>query len=100
MAEAMGASKSQVLWLVLAPLALPAIISGLRLGTALIIIGVVLSEMLGSIDGIGFWVSYHRSLFNTGQVYLGILLALAMAAISNAALSMIEKRYARPTRAG
>ena len=99
MAEAMGASQSQVLWLVLAPLALPAIISGLRLGTALIIIGVVLSEMLGSIDGIGFWISYHRSLFNTGQVYLGILLALAMAAIANAALTLIEKKYARAARA-
>jgi NitT/TauT family transport system permease protein len=79
-------------------LALPAIISGLRLGTALIVIGVVLSEMLGSTDGIGFWISYHRALFNAGQVYLGILLALLVAGLANAALSLVERFYARRTR--
>jgi len=79
MAAAMGANRRQIMFQVMAPLALPAIVSGLRLGTALIVIGVVLSEMLGSTDGIGFWISYHRALFNTGQVYLGILLALLIA---------------------
>ena len=94
MAQAMGASRFQVLFMVLAPLALPAVVAGLRLGTALIIIAVVLSEMLASTDGLGFWISYHRSLFNTGQVYLGILLALFVAAIANALLSWIEKHFA------
>jgi len=95
MAAAMGANPRQIMFLVMAPLALPAIIAGLRLGTALIVIGVVLSEMLGSTDGIGFWISYHRALFNTGQVYLGILLALLVAGLANAALSLVERLYAR-----
>jgi NitT/TauT family transport system permease protein/taurine transport system permease protein len=98
MAAAMGANRRQVMFLVMAPLALPAIISGLRLGTALIVIGVVLSEMLGSTDGIGFWISYHRALFNTGQVYLGILLALLVAGLANAALSLVERLYGGRTR--
>jgi NitT/TauT family transport system permease protein len=97
MAAAMGASRRQIMFQVMAPLALPAIISGLRLGTALIVIGVVLSEMLGSTDGIGFWISYHRALFNTGQVYLGILLALLVAGLANAALSLVERLYGRRT---
>jgi NitT/TauT family transport system permease protein/taurine transport system permease protein len=95
MAAAMGASRRQIMFQVMAPLAVPAIVSGLRLGTALIVIGVVLSEMLGAADGIGFWISYHRSLFNTGQVYLGILLALVVGGLANAVLSMIERGYAR-----
>ena len=57
MATAMGAGRRQVLFQVLAPLAFPAIVSGLRLGTALIVIGVVLSEMLASTDGIGYATS-------------------------------------------
>lgn len=97
MAAAMGASRHQIMFQVMAPLAIPAIVSGLRLGTALIVIGVVLSEMLGSADGIGFWISYHRALFNTGQVYLGILLALVIAGLANAALSLVERAYARRT---
>ena len=95
MAEAMGASRLQIMFRVMAPLALPAIMSGLRLGTALIVIAVVLSEMLGSVDGIGFWISYHRSLFNTGQVYLGILMALMVAWIANRLLSSVERIYGR-----
>jgi NitT/TauT family transport system permease protein len=95
MAAAMGASRRQIMFQVMAPLAVPAIVSGLRLGTALIVIGVVLSEMLGAADGIGFWISYHRSLFNTGQVYLGILLALVVGGLANAVLSIIERGYAR-----
>jgi NitT/TauT family transport system permease protein/taurine transport system permease protein len=95
MATAMGANRRQIMFQVMAPLALPAIISGLRLGTALIVIGVVLSEMLASTDGIGFWISYHRTLFNTGQVYLGILLALLVAGMANGGLSLIERAYSR-----
>ena len=95
MAAAMGADRRQIMFLVMAPLALPAIISGLRLGTALVVIGVILSEMLGSTDGIGFWISYHRSLFNTGQVYLGILLALVIAGMANGVLSLVERLYTR-----
>jgi len=94
-AIAMGASRRQIMFQVLAPLALPAILSGLRLGTALIVIGVVLAEMLGSADGIGFWISYHRSLFNTGQVYLGIVLALLVAWLANKMLSAVERIYGR-----
>jgi NitT/TauT family transport system permease protein/taurine transport system permease protein len=100
MAQAMGASRMQIMSQVLAPLALPAIVSGLRLGTALIIIAVVLSEMLGSTDGVGFWISYHRSLFNTGQVYLGIFLAVSIAGLSNALLRAIERRFAPDKRSG
>jgi NitT/TauT family transport system permease protein len=96
MAEALGASRGQIMFQVMAPLALPAIVSGLRLGTSLVVIGVVLGEMLASTDGIGFWISYHRSLFNTGQVYLGILLALFIAGFANAILSSVERLYSRP----
>jgi NitT/TauT family transport system permease protein/taurine transport system permease protein len=93
MALAMGARPSQILFRVMMPLALPAIVSGLRLGTSLIVIGVVLAEMLASTGGLGFWISYHRSLFNTGHVYLGIVLTLAVAAAANALLSLLERRY-------
>jgi NitT/TauT family transport system permease protein/taurine transport system permease protein len=95
MAAAMGASRWQIMFQVMAPLALPAIMAGLRLGTALIVIGVVLGEMLGSTDGIGFWISYHRSLFNTGQVYLGILMALMVAWLANKMMSGVERIYRR-----
>ena len=59
-------------------LALPAIVSGLRIGTSLVIISVVQGEMLTSTDGLGFLISYHRALFNVGHVYFGIVLVLVI----------------------
>jgi len=95
MAKAMGASSFQRLSQVMVPLALPSVMGGLRLGTSLVIAGVVLTEMLASTDGLGFWISYNRTLFNTGQVYLGIALALVLTAVANAALSSVERRLGR-----
>jgi NitT/TauT family transport system permease protein/taurine transport system permease protein len=95
MAEAMGASRFQTIVRVMVPLALPAVISGLRLGTSLLIAGVVLTEMLASTDGLGFWITYNRWLFNTGQVYLGIIFVLSLAVASNVVLSLIERRFGR-----
>ncbi len=90
MARAMGASRWQLVTRVIVRLALPAIVSGLRIGTSIAIIGVVQSEMLAATDGIGFWISYHRTIFNVGHVYLGIILVLVVAATANGILSLLE----------
>jgi NitT/TauT family transport system permease protein len=95
MARAMGANRLQSVARVMVPLALPSVISGLRLGTSLVIAGVVLTEMLASTNGLGFLITYNRTIFNTGQVYLGIALALVLTAAANAALSYIERRLGR-----
>jgi NitT/TauT family transport system permease protein/taurine transport system permease protein len=96
MARAMGANRGQILVQVMARLALPAIMSGLRVGSSLLVIAVVQSEMLSATDGLGFWISYHRSLFNVGQVYLGIGLVLVMAAALNIVLNACEQRLRIP----
>lgn len=93
MARAMGAGRMQILTRVIVRLALPAIVSGLRVGTSIAIIAVVQSEMLSATDGIGYWISYHRTLFNVGHVYLGILLVLVVAAGANWLLSRLERQF-------
>ena len=76
------------------PLALPAILSGLRIGTSLVVISVVVCEMLASVSGLGFWISYNRTLFNTGHVYLGIALAMACVVLVNFGLGQLERHFA------
>ena len=94
-ARSVGASRLQTYARIIFPLALPAIISGLRVGTGLVVIGVIVTEMLASLGGIGFLISYHRTLFNTGHVYFGMGLALLMAVAVNMALTSIERRVGR-----
>lgn len=91
--RSIGASKPTILFRIMLPFALPAILSGLRIGTSLIVVNVIVSEMLASFGGLGFWISYHRTLFETGHVYLGIIMALLCVVFVNWVLSTIEKRY-------
>ena len=91
-ARSIGATTLQTYGRIVFPLALPSIVSGLRVGTGLAIIGVIVTEMLASLGGIGYLISYHRTLFNTGHVYFGIVLALVLAVAVNVALTAVERR--------
>jgi NitT/TauT family transport system permease protein len=93
--RAAGCSRWQLITRIVLPSAAPSIVAGLRIGTALCVIGVIVAEMLSSLDGLGFLISYNRTMFNTGQVYLGILLALLCAVVANRALTLVERRFDR-----
>jgi NitT/TauT family transport system permease protein len=91
--KAIGCSRRQIIFRILLPMAMPSIVTGLRIGTALIVIGVIVAEMLASLGGIGYLISYYRSIYATAHVYLGILLALGCALVANWGLSVIERRF-------
>jgi NitT/TauT family transport system permease protein len=91
-ARSVGATRLQTYTRIIFPLALPAMLSGLRVGTGLVVIGVIVTEMLASLGGIGFLISYHRTLFNTGHVYFGMALALLMAVAVNVGLTRLDRR--------
>jgi NitT/TauT family transport system permease protein/taurine transport system permease protein len=91
-ARSIGATRLVTNTLIVFPLALPAIVSGLRIGTGLVVIGVIVTEMLASLGGLGYVISYHRSLFDTGHVYFGMALALLIALGVNAALTRLDRR--------
>ena len=91
-ARSMGASLSQRLFRVIIPAAIPTVLSGLRVGGALVIVGVVVSEMLISSAGIGYLISRYRTILDSAHVFAGILVVLAMAVVFNAAIRWIERR--------
>jgi ABC-type nitrate/sulfonate/bicarbonate transport system permease component len=53
---------------------------------------VIVTEMLASLGGLGYVISYHRSLFDTGHVYFGMALALLIALGVNIALTRLDRR--------
>jgi NitT/TauT family transport system permease protein len=93
-ARSMGATLAQRLVRVIVPAAIPTVLSGLRVGGALVIVGVVVSEMLISSAGIGYLISRYRTILDTPHVFAGVLLVLAMAVAFNAAIKWIERRCA------
>jgi NitT/TauT family transport system permease protein len=93
-ARSMGATMSQRLVRVIIPAAIPTVLSGLRVGGALVIVGVVVSEMLISSAGIGYLISRYRTILDSPHVFAGVLLVLAMAVAFNAIIRLLERRCA------
>ncbi|WP_407178885.1 ABC transporter permease [Bradyrhizobium sp. STM 3562] len=93
-ARSMGATVGQRLARVVLPAAIPTVLSGLRIGGALVIVGVVVSEMLISSAGIGYLISRYRTILDSPHVFAGVLLVLALAVAFNAAIKWIERKCA------
>lgn len=92
LARSFNASGWDTLFKICVPLALPSIVSGLRVGAGLAIIAVIVGEMLGSTKGIGYLIGFYETQLYTGHVYFGLILALLFAVIGNGLLSYLERR--------
>lgn len=93
-ARAFGATRTQQILYISLPASLPSIVAALRLGGALVIVGVIVAEMLGAADGLGFLITRHRTLLNSPGVYAGIVLVLAMTGMHEVLLRRLEQRVA------
>jgi len=93
-ARSMGATPSQRITRVVIPAAIPTVLSGLRIGGALVIVGVVVSEMLISSAGVGYLISRYRTILESAHVFAGVLLVLALAVAFNLLIRLIERRTA------
>jgi len=102
-ARSMGATLTQRVTRVIIPAAIPTVLAGLRVGGALVIVGVVVSEMLVSSAGIGYLISRYRTILDSAHVFAGVLLVLFLAIAFNAAIRFVERYTAiwqTGTRAG
>lgn len=91
-ARSMGASLPQLIGRVVIPASIPTVLAGLRLGGALTIIGVVVSEMLTSADGIGYLVTKNRTTLDSPRVFAAIIVVLVLSVVYDIAVRAIERR--------
>jgi ABC-type nitrate/sulfonate/bicarbonate transport system permease component len=69
--------RRKIIWQVILPASSPQIITGLRVSLPITLILVVISEMVGSTDGIGYFILDSQRRFRVAQMYAGML-ALAV----------------------
>jgi NitT/TauT family transport system permease protein len=94
-ARAYCASDWQIFTTVVIPGAVPFILTGVRQAVALGLIGVVVGEMFGGSEGIGYMVNYGGQTFQTDAVFLGVVI-IAMAGIVLAWLTgRLEQHFSR-----
>jgi ABC-type nitrate/sulfonate/bicarbonate transport system permease component len=74
------------------PSALPAVFAGLRTGLAIAFIMIVVSEMIGSTNGLGYYILAAQRTFAIPQMYAGIVLLAILGYALNAGFSLVERR--------
>ena len=97
-AEGMGYTERQLLWRVELPLAMPAIIAGIRIATVSTIGLVTVAALIGY-GGLGQFILGGLRLFFTTEILLGAVLSLVFALVADALL-LVAERALTPWRHG
>ena len=74
------------------PAALPSIAAGLRVAVSIGLVMVVVSELVGSGDGLGHYVRVEQSQFNIPELYAGILFLGLLGFVLNGVFVLVERR--------
>ena len=90
-----GISGRDRLWRVMLPAASPQIFAGLRTAVSLALILMVISEMVASTNGIGYFVLQSQRTFAIPEMWSGILLLGILGYAFNGAFVLIERRVLR-----
>jgi ABC-type nitrate/sulfonate/bicarbonate transport system permease component len=77
------------------PAAAPQIFAGMRTSLSLALILMVISEMVASTNGIGYFVLQSQRAFAIPEMWSGILLLGILGYVLNAAFTLIERRVLR-----
>jgi ABC-type nitrate/sulfonate/bicarbonate transport system permease component len=90
-----GISRRDRVWRVMLPAASPQIFAGMRTSLSLALILMVISEMVASTNGIGYFVLQSQRTFAIPEMWSGILLLGILGYTLNAAFVLIERRVLR-----
>lgn len=94
-ARSMGISTFALFRKVIYPMALPSILTGLRLSAASAILMLVAAEMLGANKGLGFMIFYYQERYAIPEMFGGIVFISVFGVVLNGVLVLLEKRLTR-----
>src|SRR5262249_17013894 len=91
-ARSMGASDVQLFRYVLLPAALPIILTGMRMGFTVALLSIIGSETIASLAGLGHRIVHLAEGMEMARMFAYIAFVVAIAAILNTLVSMLEAR--------
>ena len=94
-ARSFCASDWQIFTTVVLPGAVPFILTGVRQAVSLGLIGVVVGEMFGGSEGIGYMVNYGGQTFQTDTVFLGVVIIAFAGIVLTWLAEQLEKHFSR-----
>jgi ABC-type nitrate/sulfonate/bicarbonate transport system permease component len=88
----MGASRAQVLRKIVVPAAAPAIFTGFRVAMPIALIVVIITEMIGSADGLGYFVMAALADLRTDRMLAGVVAIALIGVVLDALLARARRR--------
>lgn len=83
-------STQQIFWKVTLPTAVPAIFAGLKLAAVYSLLGVVVSEMVASTEGLGQLIIYNTNTFELPGVYGTLVILATLAMVLTSLMNVLE----------
>jgi NitT/TauT family transport system permease protein len=101
LARSFKATRAQIFWKIEFPASMPPFFAGLRIGSTLAVVGVVVGELVGGNSGLGYLLAFGEGQANTPMVFVAILLLTLVGGIAYLAVILIERRvlHYMPARA-
>lgn len=88
----LGATKLQILTMVILPASVPTIVSALKLSVGMSWVGVIVGEYLVSKAGLGYLIVYGGQVFQLDLVMASIVILCVLAALMYYAVALFEKK--------
>jgi NitT/TauT family transport system permease protein len=82
-------------WRIVVPSALPSIVTGMRLAATYSFLMLVVSEMVGASDGLGYLIVNAQYLMSIDLLYVGVIILALLGIAANYALVRLERRLTR-----
>ena len=92
LARAFKASRAQIFWKIEFPASMPPLFAGLRIGSTLAVVGVVVGELVGGNMGLGYLLSFGEGQANTAMVFVAIVMLTLVGGIAYLLVILIEQR--------
>lgn len=97
--RSLGATKFQVLTMVILPASVPIMVSALKLSVGMSWVGVIVGEFLVSRAGLGYLIVYGGQVFQLDIVMAGVVILAALAAVMYYGVARFEKYITKKTQA-
>jgi NitT/TauT family transport system permease protein len=95
LARSFKAKRQQIFWKVEFPASLPPMFAGLRVGSTLAVVGVVVGELVGGNVGLGYLLSFGEGQANTPMVFVSIVMLTLVGGIAYLAVIGAERHVLR-----
>lgn len=91
LARSFSATRVQIFWKIEFPASMPALFAGLRIGSTLAVIGIVVGEFVGGNEGLGYLLILGEGQGRTAMVFVTIILLTVVGIVAYVVVLALER---------